>query len=308
MERHTAGIGYSMRSGDDFDFHQLAADLDEAGNTGTDFVELPLYQLHLIAGGRPVAAKLRQLRTICENRPFRYTAHGPLGINFLDVPERIAIHRDVLRAALEISGEIGARHYVLHGGLLDANDRDKLEDRFAQQRDILSEFAGQAAALGIIICVENLFTYHHAQIAALPSRLAQEIAAINHPHIAACLDFSHGFINASLHGADFMRETAALAPFAKHLHIHDSFGRVQNFQTFSRAERVAFGLGDLHLPIGWGAIPWDEIAATFDFPEGVVLNLELPSSYWSELENCIGSLRHLQGLIDERAEAASAAA
>lgn len=308
MARHVRGIGYSLRSSDNFQLDDLARDLDEAEALGVDFVELPLYQFRIIAGGRIIRPELEKLKALCAGRPFGYTMHGALGINFLDVPERLELHRDVLKASLEVSAAIGARHYVLHGGILDARDKDEAEARYAQQRKALAEFGDTAQSHGLVICVENLFTYHHHEIAALPSRLAREIASIGHPCIAACLDFSHGYINSTLHGADFMAEAKALAPHAKHLHIHDSFGKPQTFKTYSRAERMAYGLGDLHLPIGWGAIPWDAIMTGFDFPAGVILNLELPPPFWGELPGCLAAVRRMAGQIEAAGAAATSAA
>ncbi len=308
MARHVRGIGYSLRSSDAFQLQDLTRDLDEAEAHRVDFVELPLYQMRIIAGGRIIRPELDKLKALCAGRPFGYTIHGPLGINFLDEPQRLALHEEVLKLSLDISANLGASHYILHGGILDARDKDEMEARYGQQREALARFGEIAKAYGIIICVENLFTYTHTQIAALPSRLAQEIAAIGHPNIAACLDFSHGFINSTLHGADVLAETMALAPLARHLHIHDSFGKPQTFKTYSRAESMAFGLGDLHLPIGWGAIPWDAIMTGAAFPDGVILNLELPPPFWGELSPCIEALRRMAQQIEGARRAAMSAA
>ncbi len=44
---------------------------------------------------------------------------------------------------------------------------------------------------------------------------------------------------------------------------------------FTDGERLAYGHGDLHLPVGWGDIPWDALMAECTFPEGVLFNIEL---------------------------------
>lgn len=300
MTDRVLGVGYSVRSEDDFDFQKLAPALNEAEKLGVDFIELPIFAMDLIAGERIVPQKLRALKQLVANRPYRYTVHGPLSVNLMDIPERLPLHKSLFKVAMEVAAELGAVHYVLHGGIVEAARADQAEGLFTQQRDILMEFGPIAASLGFVVTVENLFTYNHAKTTALPSRLAREIEAVNHPNIAACLDFSHAFINSTLHGADFLAEAAALAPHAPHLHIHDSFGRLQNIPTVTRAERLAFGLGDLHLPIGWGAIPWDELMTSLNFPAGVVLNLELPAPYGSELGACVTSLRRLEQLLRAR--------
>ncbi|MBC8050330.1 MAG: TIM barrel protein [Chitinophagales bacterium] len=300
MSERVLGVGYTIRSDDDFDFKKLTPSLHEADRLGVDFVELPLYALDVIAGGRIIASKLRSVKNIAADRPYRYTVHGPLGVNLMDIAERLPLHKSVMQVSLEAAAELGAVHYVLHGGFIDAQRQNEAASLHAQQRDILSEFGPIAESLGITIAVENLFTYDKARTTALPSQLARDIEVINHPNIRACLDFSHGFINSTLHSADFVTEAKALAPFAKHLHIHDSFGRLQNLPTYTRSERVAFGLGDLHLPIGWGAIQWDELMTSLNFHTGVILNLELMGAYWSELDACVASLRRLETLVRER--------
>lgn len=298
MQQRVLGVGYSVYAGDDTALKQLGAALDEAERLRPDFIELPLYQLDVIARGRVMPEKLKALKALTANRPYRYTVHGPLAINLMDEPSRLARHKDVLKASLEISAALGAVHFVLHAGAAESGQAAQLEALYQQQREALADFGDLAQSLGLVITVENLFSYAKSHFAPLPSRLAEEIGAVNHPHIKACLDFSHGFINSTLNNADFNAEAKALAPLAKHLHIHDSFGLAQDIATYWRSERLAYGLGDLHLPLGWGAIPWDEMMTNLAFPPGLILNLELPPQYWTELEACLERLRALAKLAE----------
>ncbi len=300
MSKRVLGIGYSIRSDDDFDFKKLTPSLHEADRLGVDFIELPLFTLDIIADGRIIPSKLKAVKAIAADRPYRYTAHGHISINLMDIAERMPLHKSMLQVSLEVAGELGAVHYVLHGGFIEAYRAGEADALHAQQRDILAEFAPIAASYGVIITVENLFTYDMSKTTALPSQLARDIEAINHPNVKACLDFSHGFINSTLHAADLSEEAGLLAPHARHLHIHDSFGRLQTMPTVSRAERVAFGLGDLHLPIGWGAVPWDDLMNSLTFPDGIIMNLELAPPYWSELESNVAALRRLEQLVRSR--------
>jgi len=138
----------------------------------------------------------------------------------------------------------------------------------------------------------------------LPSRLAREIEAIGHPNVKACLDFSHAALACAAQGADFLAEAKQLARVARHLHIHDSFGDPAQFWTFSRSERLALGLGDLHLPIGWGNIPWRRIMEEFTFLPDAIFNLELPSQYWFELSDSVGAVREMAETYRARMPAA----
>lgn len=292
MTSNVLGIGYSLRN-DRSDFSGFRAGLEEAVAAGVEFVELPLYAMSLLVGGRIQRERLAEYRSLTAEKPLRYTVHGPLAINLMDDPVRLPLHMDVLKASIEVSAEFGAVHYVLHGGMCENMPADELEAAYARQRDALQEIAEFARERNIIVVVETLFTYQMQRHTALPSRLARELAAIDHPNISCCFDFSHGFINSTLHGADFTAEARALAPFARHLHIHDSFGRPVTMDRISRNERVAFGIGDLHLPLGWGSIPWNQLMDTLDFPDRVIFMLELPPQYWSELAPCVTRMREL---------------
>src|SRR5665213_1771202 len=90
---------------------------------------------------------------------------------------------------------------------------------------------------------------------------------------------------------NFLDEIAALASFAKHLHLHDSLGRQDDSWMFTKGERLAYGHGDLHLPVGWGDIPWADIFATSIFPKGAVFNNELQMRHWYEAAKCVDTVK-----------------
>ncbi|MCJ2018560.1 TIM barrel protein [Methylobacterium sp. E-065] len=152
-----------------------------------------------------------------------------------------------------------------------------------------------------------MFGGHAGQVhCASPARLAAELAAIDHPHIRAILDVSHSYLRNGFHGSDFVAEIAALAPFANHLHVHDSFGRADAIWMYHKSERLAFGHGDQHLPVGWGSIPWDALMEACVFPVGAVFDIELNPRYWHAVEACIAATRALAARA--RTQGAGAAA
>lgn len=293
-------VGYSVRC-EQPDFSDLPAELTLAEALGVDNVELPIFAMDLIAGGRVMAPALARLKPLLADRPFTFTAHGPIAGNLMDEPERIDRHLAVLRSSLAISAEIGAAHMIMHTGMVVSRDTGLIDSRYAQQREHLAGLGDYAQALGVRLMVENVFTYDAGQHTALPGRLAAELAAVNHPFVQGCFDFSHGLINSTLRGADFMAEARAFAPQCRHLHIHDSFGIPTDLVTYSRGERLAYGLGDLHLPLGWGAVPWDAIMAECRFADGVVFNIELEARYRAEAEATVASTRALAAAYADRA-------
>jgi hypothetical protein len=49
-------------------------------------------------------------------------------------------------------------------------------------------------------------------------------------------------------------------------------------------EHVAYGMGDLHLPIGWGSVPYDALLTDLPIRPGSAAVLELAGRYDTELE------------------------
>ncbi len=276
------------------DRRDLTAHLDELAALGCETVELPLYDMDVVVGGRVRNEALQPIRAACAGRPFRYTVHGPLAINFFDEAFRLPRHFDVLKAAMEVSAELGAIHYVIHAGMMPMKEVPGIEDAYQRQREWLARAGELAESLELYVCVENLYRGHDSRVyTPTPTRLAAELAAIGHPRVVATLDFGHAHLQGAYTGGDLIAEAAALAPYAKHLHIHDNFGLADDIWTFSVGEKLAFGHGDLHLPVGWGNLPWEALIDACAFPDDVVFNIELDGRYWHAAEATVRATKAL---------------
>ncbi|MEP9354081.1 TIM barrel protein [Xanthobacter sp. KR7-65] len=284
------GVGYSIRSGSP-EFEDLVAKLDEAEALGVDFVELPAFAWTLVVNGEVRPDRLERLVRMTRERPFGYTVHGPLAINLMAPKAHLPRHAALLDAMIDVAGALGAPTLVLHSGCIRGDD--DVAVAYSRQREALTRAGDRAAAQGVTLCVENIFRFEPMRETALPSRLAGEIDAIDHPFVRATLDVSHAWLRASDARADFAAEIAALAPYARHVHVHDSFGRPAESWIMDESERLALGEGDLHLPLGWGGIDWDDVARRCRLAAGTVVNLELHRRYWSELPAQIPLLRAL---------------
>ena len=294
------GAGFSSWISDGANFEQLRRELDLAAELGVEFVEIPLFMMDLIAGGRVLPAQVRRLKEALAGRGVGYTAHGPIAVNFMQPRELLPRHLAVAEANIEIAGEIGAVHLVLHTGYTPKQEQAAIEAGYAQQRDAFASLGQIAAAHALIIAVENIIPLIPGGYTALPSRLAREIEAIGHANVRACLDFSHAAITCRLRGADYLTEVKALAPLCRHLHIHDSFGDPADLRTFSRSERLAYGLGDLHLAVGWGSLPWHDLMTAAEFEPDAVFNLEVQGPYRSELPESVAAVREMIGIYTAR--------
>lgn len=283
------GIGYSIRATSP-DFEDLPAKLDEAERLGVDFVELPIFAWTLIANGAVLPDRLARLVAATRDRPFGYTVHGPLAINLMEVTPRLARHEALLTASIAVAGALGSSTLVIHAGCVRDPD-ENIGVAYSRQRAALRRAGDRAAEAGVTVCVENIFRFAPMRETATPARLAAEIDGVGHPHVRATLDVSHAFLRCTDARLNLMDEIAVLAPYARHVHLHDSFGLASESWTMDEAERLALGEGDLHLPVGWGSIPWAEVAARCRLDVGAILNLELNRRYWSELPAQITDLR-----------------
>ena len=273
-------VGISAIKGRD-DLTDIAAHLDEIEAMGVDTIELPLYDWDVVLAGKPFEPNLKRVEAAVRGRKVGFSAHGPLSINFFDEPFRCPTHFAVLKANLEVTARLGAVNYVLHAGHRPTGGAEARRDAKARQREWLAKAGDLAKTFGIVICVENIFDWTWGKSESVsPVELAAELAAVNHPNIAATIDFGHAQLEMGLRGGETVSELKAMAPLARHLHVHDGFGLPDDIYMYNDGERFAYGYGDLHLPVGHGATPWDAILAECTFPRDVLFNVELNERHW----------------------------
>lgn len=302
------GTGISAHKRAD-DLSDLDAELDMIEALGVETIELPTYDMDIVVGGRIRRPQMEALKRAVAGRDVGFSVHGPLSINFMDEAYRLPRHFEVLEASLEVAAEVGAENFVIHSGLAPRQQGDGIEAAYRRQREWLAKAGDAARQHGLYLCVETLFAgFDGRGYASTPVRLAGELAAISHPNVMATLDFSHSYLKLDFDGRRdaFVEEVKALAPYARHLHVHDSFGRQDDIWMFTEGERLAYGHGDLHLPVGWGDIPWETLMDECTFPEGAVFNIELKQRYWYAAQETVDATKALaaKARVESRAEAA----
>ena len=269
----------------------FSARLDQMEKLGLDSVELPFYSLDLLIGGKRNALVCKRMTEACRSRPFGFSAHLPLSINFFTAGAE-EHHFDIFRASLDLAHEAGAINAVIHTGIFRRGYSGLAEDAYARQRPMLFRAGEEAKARGMVVCVENLFSWDGLET-ALPSKLAGELAAVGHPNVRATLDVSHAYLCCNQKKADFLSEIAKLTPHAAHIHMHDSFGKPDDgIYFYSESERIAFGFGDLHLSVGRGSIPWEGMLKHCAFPAGALFNIELNDRYFdAQAAECVAATK-----------------
>ena len=259
----------------------LASQIDHFKSLGIDSVEIPLFETDIICGKKIISSELGILKNILDNKDIAKTVHGELSVNLLD-SEYFDDHKEILKKDIEVSGAIGATHLVTHFGQTTNtifDDQATYNDLLTRQNDCYAEMGEYAKRHGVVLAIENLFPFTVKNYAPMPSEIGAQLKKINHPNIKCCLDISHAYINCTYRNAHFIDEVKHMGPLAEHIHMHDSFGILQQMWTYMESEASSYGFGDLHLPLGWGDIPFAKVFESLEFPENINLNFELPSRY-----------------------------
>ncbi|KAA5604909.1 sugar phosphate isomerase/epimerase [Roseospira marina] len=268
-----------------YDAAALPGAFDMLEAAGAAHVEINPALLHAIVNGRPHTPVVNQIVAALQGRPLGVVLHAPLSLNLMD-DTNAAIQRSVGEASLEIAAALGARRMVVHPGWIETSrlrlERDAL---MARERDGLRALGDVAASAGVTLCLENMPTNEDYADGSLINHgldcrsVAAQVAAVDHPNVAATIDVSHAYIASRCQGFTLTDQLCALAPVTRHMHLHDSFGKVPTLPRPRAGETLAYGMGDLHLPLGWGDLPWETALTGLPLPDEVSLTLEITPRY-----------------------------
>ncbi len=295
----------------------LADRLDRMERAGVDVVELMPDRYWVLTGGLVNRQRLALLQDVVAGRPLRYTVHAPFALNLFD-QRHPGLQEQLFRSCIEVAGVIGAEVLVYHSGRrepggTDGNDLDALA---AIERAALRDAGDIAAAQQVMIAVENM-TPTAERKAGMPMGcvpygadlrlLAQQIEAVNHANVGICLDFGHANLFETATEGDLIEAITAAAPWITHTHIHDNFGRPDSHPHYpAQPDLRAIGEADLHMPIGWGVIPFQQIAGSVPFPRSPIALSEVSWIDDGVLAETVTSLQELIALsarIEEQAVA-----
>lgn len=281
MER----VGISLRYEEVTDVSELASDLEALHDIGPDFVEVSPQGLGIIVGGKLDRESLVAVKEVLAEAEMKYTIHPPLRLNLMDL-DRLELQRNILESSVRFAGEIGAPIVVCHAGVRDnrSHVRHSLSAQLSMERSVLREVGNLAGEVGVTIAIENwcpiepLITGERYTYSIWPSELAAQVAEVEHPSVGLCLDVGHAFIASTFYGFDLVKECSSAAPLVRHLHLHDNLGHPEITSESEPTERLAFGLGDLHLPPGKGSIPLAELFSKIEFTQAETCCVELPAN------------------------------
>jgi sugar phosphate isomerase/epimerase len=248
---------------------------------GAGSVEIPLYELDVLCGKKIVQEELNFLQETLKPSKLNFSLHGSISVNLMD-EEYLDDHIEILKRDIEVSEAINSKILVTHFGYTNIENyknKEKYKKLLKKQTEIYFKMAEYAKSHNVILAIENIFPFTSTSYAPLPNEIAEEISSLNHPNAKTTIDFSHAYLNCTHNKVDFIEQIKTMVPLTRHLHIHDSFGRLKKMDTYMHSEDVTYGQGDIHLPLGWGDIPFEKIFSTFSFSPDIFLNFELSDRY-----------------------------
>lgn len=299
------GHGLACGLGRGQNLSDLSRNLAVVADAGFTHAEVESKSLGVVINGELHEKRLELLLRAIEATPLKFTVHGSeiasgRGGNLVDVTDplqRVAVESDIKLAAA-----IGASVLVYHAGTLrDANGSWAAMKRGMQaERDALSELGDVAGKAGITIGVENrdpVTPYLDRYVYGLSLiRLGEQVAAVNHPNVGITFDTGHAWLSATYLDFDYLADVRQIAPLVAHIHLSDNFGNPMLNQSNDGAENLMQGLGDLHLPPGWGSVPFADIAE-IPFPRQPVSIVEMRGSFLDHLADVERAARRFANAI-----------
>ncbi len=301
---------------------QLEQQLDHFHSLGFRLIEIDITAFHLVVNGEIHRPSLDAFLGVIRGLDLRYTVHGLLRLN-LAYDSRHALCEQIMRSQIEICRAMGASVLVYHSGLQALDEvrhgvRQTLlsDDELAEgaQREVAAfrRLAPLAADAGVTVGMENGDTHlwehreiarfglprealsrHHARVHIPP--IVRQLEAIDHPNIGLTVDVGHLYIAACDMGFDYLTAVEQAAPWLKHVHLSDNWGRLDRGFN-DEPDRWAFGEADVHMPPGWGEIPYREVFARWPDYHGDVI-IELKPSFFDHARDGLHVLQSLLGLL-----------
>ena len=220
---------------------------------GFDYVELPVAGLDVILNEKLDKRRVEDIKKILSEYHFRKTVHAPDVMN-LKAPN--PKHFNVFKSVIEFAKEVEAEVIVYHTGVYIEDTTPRVEQR-KMEINRLKELLKLLEGTDIKIGMENIPMHHTVE------NIIKIIEEINHPQLGMTLDIAHLYITVKNNPElDLIDQIEKAIPHVVEFHISDNFGEItppsQDVDKIYPFQYV-YGIGDLHLPLGMGEIPYEEI-------------------------------------------------
>lgn len=286
------GIGLIDEVGDDMDlFKNIIAEIKQVG---FDYVEISPQDVGAIINARLNPDNTHKVREVLKFHNLKATVHAPDHLNLRN-EKNFEVQKQVFKSCVDFAQVIDAHVLVYHIGRANPVDWVEWHEEPVRRKEIeaLKELCDYAGSKGVQVCVENLEM-------CSAEELLEVVTAVGKENIGITYDFGHAFLFYNYfcgYGEKgekkFLQSIKDILPYLRHTHIHDNFGRFNpNSEQERYVDQLAFGEGDLHLPIGMGRIPYQQIFPLLNKYAGIFI-MEIRSRYKKFYENALVKLKEL---------------
>ncbi len=284
-------IGLNIHSGRiNGDLELLKRDVRAIAEAGFDVAEIPVHGVDAVVNGHLRVGRAKQVKEILDGFDLDYTVHAPDRLNLRDF-QYPDVQRKVFAASIQFTAAIGAKTLVYHQGRLKNSGSDVSEEEAREiEIDELADLSKLAKREGVTVCVENI----HSSI----THLIKLLEGVGEESVKMCYDFAHSYINSKKLGYDFLRSIQAAKPCIRHAHVNDNFGKGKPESAPPYIEAMPMGIGDLHLPVGWGSIPYKDVFRIMAGYDGIYI-LELQERFFENGYSMLkGALQDLREMLE----------
>jgi len=219
-----------------FPIKPVADELADIAAMGFDYLELTMDppRAHYTTIRQQMNSILRALASQSMN----IICHLPTFVSTADLTDSIR-EASLLEMfnSLEVAAELGSQKVVLHPGHIGGMGIYVKETALAHANDSLASIIGRAQALGLCVCLENMFP--RCRSFFKPADFVEILRQF--PNLKLTLDTGHANIG-SPGGRRILEFIEKFGHRIGHLHVSDNFGE-----------------GDDHIPLGAGKIDFLKI-------------------------------------------------
>lgn len=220
-----------------FPIKPIIDELTDIADLGFDYLELTMDppQAHYST----LRQQLPEIVGVLRAQHMSVICHLPTFVSTADLTDSIrqASLQEMFHS-LEVAAELGASKVVLHPGHIGGLGSYVMETALAHCNHSLAAIIERAQALGLCVCLENMFPRCRAFVE--PDDFVDIMQRF--PDLKLTLDIGHANIGAQS-GRRILRFIKKFGPRIGHLHVSDNFGQ-----------------RDDHIPLGSGAIDFVKIA------------------------------------------------
>jgi len=220
-----------------------------------DSVEISPGRSGIIKNGLLDKRECSKFLDILSSYGFSYTVHAPYEMNLVS-PILLKISEKVMKSCIDLCVMLDSDVLVIHSGYVTPADKMSKSEALRILVSSLKKWGRYARDSSVLIGVENGdlgFTHLCREI----DKLIDVVKKVNMDSVGITFDAGHAFISARYYKFNFLEAVKNVAPYMIHMHLHDNYGE---FDPLSPDKKnIVFGYGDLHMPIGWGKIPYREV-------------------------------------------------